>query len=360
MGPNRLIKAVLSEPYVKEVKGLVLSGTGTLAVQVDSAAVGVYDTDVSAGADAGNIFAPEETMTPRSYVSFNNGASVQANVQTLLPTADTLTGRFASLPLTVKFTTAAADKTAEAGVDCPVRMILTTENADGSESSISYPDIRQFIQTGDQNFAAGEERRIDLLIGDVARIKQITLEPYDNTDEIVSWQLDSVSFKLSTLQQRSRRVEERIFENAPRKISTTNIDIWLRATAKSAYTDNDVTQEARGENMQFILDSGRELKVNVRVEGSSQGVNGKAERVLENGARSDDVNKYLEIKDGEFVFKPIANYTGKTMVYVLTFSSQEAPDIYQTIEVSVPTATNVSGNNATEVTVSGNEVVIDH
>ena len=293
--------------------------------------------------------------------------------------------------LTLTIETAEDETTSTSGTNGPVRMSLGYYDIYGQLLTRNFSDIRPYVVSG-QKFASGSLDTVKMLVPDMAELRWIELEPVSvnadgtvDAETMASWKVRQVSAFVG-LEERgiTRTVDQRVLEGVPLHVGFS--DIVLLGTVYVAQDGGDlsepVTSVSAGHSEAITVDSGADVFVTVRVSGSDQGFNarldgldtvtGEVERALldpthgyteetlnllyerasesaekaffelekANAERVMELVQAVRNTGGRFYSDQIRlttphNYTGDRMKYRITVRSEEEPDAFFTLDVTV-------------------------
>ena len=296
--------------------------------------------------------------------------------------------------------TALSVGTLNSGTDGPIRMIVGYLDMIGNETYETYDDITKYCYD-EKHFEAGHLDHIRLLIPEMSELRYITLEPLskqkavvtpDSVPTIASWKLDSLTASVDLGFQIPKIIETLIEENRPLRISFAEV---LLGGFVSTIRNKDDTGTVSGD---FVIPTGGSLDISLNIgdgvrivpamQGSREGIDavlnrydpttdalGHAELADTRGYTQDILNAYAQAarQDGRMeeaafwstvtpdegyyatnttydaatgrssvtsvIFMPPHNYTGATIYYRITLTSQENDMISVYVTVAVPSET---------------------
>ena len=366
--PGQLLELEYNLGNVSDLTGINVVSLGKFSANIDCAYLADQSPDGSIITDR----CMREGFTPAS-----------------IPSRYAFEGDAQLLTLTIE--TAEEDSTSVSGTNGPVRMSLCYQDIYGQRWTREYSDIRPYIVSG-QRFASGSVDTIKMLVPDMTELRWIELEPVSvnadgsvDTESMASWKVRQVSAFVG-LEERgiTRTVDQYVLEGEPLHVGFS--DIVLLGTVYVAQNGGDLSEpvatvsSVRSESI--TVDSGADVFVTVRLSGSDQSftatldaldpvtgeverayldpthgysdetlnlINEQASQSLENAIFEQEKVNAQRVMDlvaairntgGRFYSDQVRlttphNYTDAKMKYRITVRSEENPDAFFTLDITV-------------------------
>ena len=366
--PGQLLELEYNLGNVSDIMGINVVSMGKFSANINCAYLADQSPDGTISADRCMRSGFTPNVTPSRY-AFEGDAQL----------------------LTLAIETAEDEASSTSGTNGPIRMSLGYYDLYGQLLTRNFSDIRPYVVTG-QKFASGSQDTVRMLVPDMAELRWIELEPVSvkadgsvDAETMASWKVRQVSAYVG-LEERgiTRTVNQRVLEGEPLHVGFS--DIVLLGTVYVAQDGGDlsepVTSVSAGRSEAITVDSGADVFITVRLSGSDQGftakldgldaVTGEVERALldpthgytdetldllyERAGESAEKAFYeLERTNAERVMELVQavrntggrfysdqirlttphNYTGNRMKYRITVRSEEEPDAWFTLDVTV-------------------------
>ena len=296
--------------------------------------------------------------------------------------------------------TAASEGSVNSGTDGPIRMTVGYLDMSGNEMTESFDDVRRYA-LDEKCFESGHLDHVRLLIPEMSELRWVELEPLskqketgtEGTEQIAAaWKLESLSAAVDLGFQMTKITDKLILEKEPLRVSFAEILLagfvsTIRNKDETGTVSGDFTIPT-GDNLDVSLNIGDGVRVVPVIQGSRMGVDavlnrydpttgalGRAELAdsrgytqelldayaqsarqdgkLEEAAFWESVEPdpgYWEIKTtydaatgktgaGSIIFLPPHNYTGATVYYRITLTSQENEETFVYVTLAVPSET---------------------
>ena len=299
------------------------------------------------------------------------------------------TGR--ATPLTLTIETAEDDSTVSSGTYGPIRMTVGYYDYYGVMRQETFRDIRQYLSSG-EGFTAGSTDVVKMLVPEMADIRWIEFEPQKSAtalpSSLATWKIRSIKAETGfDRHAASRTLDQLVMEGEPLHLSLAEILLTGKASITVGTGDDAETTEysaASGGGVSCLLDSGNNITIETRVFGSYEGVEGKVEsfdpssgavakvkldskhgftqeylKDIYSSASSSASSSTGDVRDAaervaaiadsmlnghgdfklnaydEYIFTAPRNFTGRDLYYRITISSEELPDVFYTVDVTV-------------------------
>ena len=312
---GQLVSVTFNEEYVKEITGIVLVATGGLSIPVNMACVGSYRVAAATG-----------ERIQRDWYSFSD--FTDSIIGTEVGRANRQLGYngYSVKPLKLQFTTAPATTDTESGVTGSVELMISYVDDYGAICTETIPNLRLYA-TSQSPFATDTVTDVELLVEGMKELRWLQVRPYDDNGATdISWKLSSVSAQLGLtgeVQKRSVDDTKVILESSGRRINFSSIAVLVNVQAESN-TGKATNIDAVNESVSILLDSGKSAKLTVTLVGSYEGYTVTADRASSpNSSATADASDFLTQIDDVIYFDPGTNYTGASIYYRITVTSDE-------------------------------------
>ena len=328
---GKLVELTFNEPYVKEITGIKIRGTGhgtRSNVSIASAMATVYETN-SSGEDycTGNF-------------SFAYGVTLDAGVgdQVMQRTDENEDGTGDVSRVIISFNVPdVKDVPAVAeNANGEVGMVINYINESDAIKELSINDILEYAE-GNASFQSGGTVTLQLLMSDVKEIRWLMLGPTDGAGNAATLALSDMSITIETAGNETSYQRNLSEWSGTGIIPVFNsIQVKLTATTQNATTGTQEQIVVESETVRQLVESGQEVVITPSVTGSSSGYTYRVEKFKD--SFTTNASEVVTSNNGALRFKATNEYssgTGTELYYRVIVSSNEAPSVQSIIEFVV-------------------------
>ena len=397
-------------PYVRAITGYEIAAYGNTGGEITASCAVVNHIDKEEVNTIGQKVPVEKSR--RSYSSFMESYTLSNRVTRHDTTSYSLYGENSVTPVSITFTSAEAAKTMVATKDAAVRMNLTYNDISGQVRRIRYEDIRKYIQGDNKYFGTGEPATISFFLSEMNSdmgIQSIDLLPYDPdvqiavpgvaepvngansaVDDLVTqmregtgifadgtattdlmqslyqartatWTISKAEyeagFRANVLSREVAQTFEGLSNGGTLRLNTVSFTTYV---AKN----NAANTLIRNHLYQMVAVPGDLITGTVTLRATTAGFTARAYRMVgEAGEEVTDETIVISEVTRNFTFTVPRNLTGSLQIYRIDVSPVDAPDLVDSIYVSVESeniklTTTVALNGGTASPVTDNMKVM--
>ena len=391
-------------PYVRAITGYEIAAYGNTAGNISGSCAVVYHVDKEENNQMGEKVTIEKSR--RVYSSFMESYSLSDRVVAHSASSYSMFGENSVTPVSITFSSSEAAKTMMAAKDAAVRMNLTYNDITGQSRLLRYEDIRRYIQGDTRAFGTGDPVTIKFFLSEMNSdmgIQSITLLPYDpdvqiqlpGTGETVNGANSAVDDLVTQLREgtgifadgtATTELTQSLYQ--ARTTTWTITKAEYEAGFRSNVLSREVSQTFEGlsnggtlrlntvsfttyvakNNLantlvsnhlhQMVANAGDLITGTVTLRSSTAGFTARAYRMVgEAGEEVTDETIVISDVTRNFTFTVPRNLSGSLQIYRIDVSPVDAPDLVDTIYVSVENeeialTTNLSLNGAAQMPVT--------
>ncbi|MCR5587305.1 MAG: hypothetical protein K6F77_07225 [Lachnospiraceae bacterium] len=370
-------------PFVKKITGYSIAGYGKVSGNISGATAVVYNiTQQEIDQTVGTVISTEAKT--KNYATFNDMYALTEHISTHEVSSTEFYGENSIAPVELTFKTAGSTETSDGSSGSEVKMIFNYRDYMGTLRNVKFENINRYIQGDEKSFKAGEEQTIKVFLPEMSSsldIISIDIIPYNSdvkiknadaqvadsanassteetivntagdgqgvdisdeksaalTEKIVDsrsayWTIESVTGNVGYGEKNISRTVNQTFNGLENGGVLRLSDVTMTTRVESGGTWYTVGQE----DCEVAAKSGKTLHGTVLVKG---GFTATAYRMVDTAETeiTSDTIKVVNSSEtfGNFEFKVPENTTGQIVKYKIKISPIDAPDMVDTIIVSV-------------------------
>ena len=322
---GKLVELTFNEPYVKDIVGIKISGTGhstRSSVIISSATASAYETDLVSG-----------TESCTGSFSFANGIKLSTGQ------SNQVMERSGSVSqLTLSFTVPEVKDVAAAAenADGEVAMQINYKDSNGATKTMNVNDILDYA-AADASFQPGSTVTVNIMMPNVSEVRWISLSPKNTAGDAGTLTLNDVTATLQTGSNKTSYQRSLTDWSGTGVIPLFNsVQLKLTATTKTPSSGTSQTIQVDSGTKQVLVESGQEVAITPKLTGSASGYTYRVEKFK--GSYSSSAPEVLTQTGSTLRFKADNEYSsgvGAETYYRVIVSSKELPSVQTIMEFVV-------------------------
>lgn len=329
---GRVVDMTFHEPYVKEITGIKIRGTGHSTrdmVSVSAANALVYE---ASGTDDGYRCTGRFSFADGVRLTTGSGDQVMAC------TSENGNGIGGVGELTITFHVPTADDVPKAAenADGTIGAVLGYQDANGVSRELSIYDLREYAVGGNSSFLPGCAVTVRMLLPNASEVRWLSLSPtYDAGNDGVLLLSDiNVVFQLGAKQMACQRD---LKNWSGRGLIALNNAIRISLSAVTTNPKTGVQEAISTDNgaASPLVQSNQSVIITPIIEGTG-GYTVRAERYR--GDFAANAPETITVNDDQIIFRATNEYsagTGETLSYRVIVTSKEIPAMQAVLNIGV-------------------------